>query len=248
MEIEASCSDLIIVCHTKDLYKIPFLIENWEQNIIENIERKILITNDVNSITNEITNLVDMIICDDDLKEVVEFKKILEDHPKKAWYTQQIIKIAAKSLSKKYIIIDSDTCLRKKHGFFINDIPIVRITHESGLRYLNFEIFIGLKCDYRSFIPHMGSFTLKTLTGYCSLIEEQTGVAWYITIAKYILSNLGYFSEWNSYNKYLLQVHNAEIFYWFNKSESGDIKGFDPNSFRYYFRDSISFHEPHKKS
>ena len=239
--------DLIIVSHSKDLAKLPILIQNWLVNINENIQRIILITNDTNNIPSQIQSSVDLIIGDNDIEYVSEFRKILGAHPRKAWYTQQIIKISAISISNKYIVIDSDTYLLKSHKFFHNGTPIVRVSHEDPTVYSGFENFIGLPQDKRSYIPHMGSFTSETLHSYFKFIEaKSTEKKWYEIIANFITHGEGQYSEWNSFNKFLLLKFDAKTAHWFNKSESSDLLENGVDGKKYLFRTSVSFHEPHE--
>ena len=244
-KVSSSASDLIIIVHFKDLYKIPYLIGNWKNKICEDISSIILITNDTNLVTCEIKALVDCIVCDDDFEEVRQFKKLMHSHPRLAWYTQQILKISAKKYSSKYIIIDADTLLLKPHQFFTNDIPIVRISHEDGVQYRNFENFIGLQPDERTYIPHMGAFSQKTVEAYCRFIQQNHTKVWYEVIAEFILEDRGLYSEWNSFNKFILQTFHAETRYWVNKSEPSSLLTYRPTIIDRMCRSSISFHEPH---
>lgn len=240
-----SSADLVIIVHTKDLYKIPYLISNWKSKIIEDISSTILITNDPKAVTSEISKLVNQVISDDSFFEVQQFKKLMHAHPNLAWYTQQILKIAARHYSPKYIIIDADTLLLRPHKFFNDDIPIVRISHESGAIYRKFENMIGLKPDDRSYIPHMGSFSKETVSAYCSFIQRNSDIPWFEVIARFILDNGGHYSEWNSFNKFILQKYQADTRYWLNKSESRSLLKYSPTIIDRALRSSISFHEPH---
>jgi len=238
-------ADLIIICHTKDLNKIPTLLTNWQKNILESISSIILVTNDTTKISSNVAQRIDYVMSDNDFPEVIEFNKILSEHPQKSWYTQQILKILVRKHSNKYIVIDADTLLIQPHQFFENGVPIVRISHESGISYRNFENMLGLVNDPRSYIPHMGAFTSETVDEYCKFIEKNGTLQWYEVIARFLISDIGSYSEWNSFNKFLLQHYGANTRYWTNKSEQSDLTTYSPKFVDLLFRTSVSFHQPH---
>jgi FkbM family methyltransferase len=240
--------DVAIPCHAKDFENLPLVIQGLRANVMNPVEKIILITPEY--LSQELqTKFPDLhVLTDENVLGVGIADALVELVPqeRRGWITQQLIKfqVAMSSDMMATLILDADTILLKPRIFIdAQGIQILCVASEFHTPYKKHQRRVFGGQNYLlSFVTHhqlMKKDTLRAIFG-----QNGEGLLQFIKLADY--SEFSAVSEYDTYGEWAITHRRSEIAFakWNNLTVKiiPDKTSYEEIKVKYSLYHSISTH------
>lgn len=218
-EIEGTELDFWLVCHSKDAATALLTIESIKENSLNSV-RKIYLVGNEKETPSWLSDEDVIYIWEGELPVTQIVVDTLKGSPYMGWVLQQVLKYSGVEHSDRFVVIDCDTVLLKKHAFFDADTSLLRLAYEHSPHYKMFERSLGVSAaSFLSFTCHMMPYQANVLKNLLRNIEAKHGVHWARYFAEYARDHGMVVNEQDLYARYLISTGRPIRYVpWLNKT------------------------------
>lgn len=202
--------DVLIPAIEKDLINLPYVIDHVRAMVVHPIRDIYIVAPKIEGIERlcrqKACKFVDETTVLPIAKKQIHYRSKHWD--RSGWLFQQLLKLNGDSICScsRYLVIDADTLLIRKHVFFSGSKRVMYYREWSRPEYFRaYEKLLGNKPSSPvSFVAHYMLFEKRILKQLKTAVEARHHMPWYIAILQNINKSSAFaFSEFETYANFL---------------------------------------------